>query len=329
MTNSAVGVARVRGPGDPPPRPPFKVRWRRPIAIALGVLALLLVGALVAPWLLPGGDEPPAPTTASRPPAASPGAVVQADGEVPTSWPDASNTGVPKGLALTPAEDLDLDVDGQVVTGLDIDGCVDVKARNVTIRQSRITCDRKTWAVRTFDDTENLVLEDVEIDGSGVNSTAVCCDNYTLRRVNVHNVIDGPRLGDNVTIVDSWIHDLARTADSHNDALQTTGGRTIVVKHNRLEPYNKAAQDPFNACLMVGSTTAPLVGDLVVEDNYCNGGNYSVGIRDDLKAESVTFRRNVFGRDFRYGVVARPDHPGITWAETNLWADTRQPVLDK
>ncbi|MEV4536407.1 hypothetical protein AB0J82_21710 [Asanoa sp. NPDC049518] len=328
MTNTAVGVANVRGPGDPPPKSP--VRWRRPIGIALGVLAVVLVGALVAPWLFPSGAPTLTPPVAGAPtPSASPGVRVEADAPVPTSWPDASNTGVPEGLALTKAESLDLVTDGEVLTGLDIEGCVDVHARNVTIRQSRITCDRKTWAVRTFDTTANLVLEDVEIDGTGVNSTAVCCDNYTLRRVDVHDVIDGPRLGDNVTVVDSWVHDLARTDNSHNDALQTTGGRGIVVKHNRLDLYDKATRDPFNACLMVGSTTAPLVRDLVVEDNYCNGGNYSVGIRDDLKAEAVTFRRNVFGRDFRYGVVARPDHPGITWADTNLWADSRKPVLDK
>jgi hypothetical protein len=328
VTNTAVGVARVRGPGDPPPRAPWQTRWRRPIAIGLGVLAVVLVGALVATWVLPS-DETPAPATAAGGPKASPGALVDANGPMPTAWPDAGNTGVPKGVALTKAESLDLVTDGEVVTGLDIEGCVDVHARNVTIRQSRITCDRKTWAVRTFDTTENLVIEDVEIDGSGVNSTAVCCDNYTLRRVNVHNVVDGPRLGDKTTVVDSWIHDLARLADSHNDALQTTGGTAIVVKHNRLEPYNKAAKDPLNACMMVGSTASPLVSDLVFEDNYCNGGNYSVGIRDDLKAKAVTFRRNVFGRDFRYGVVAHPDLAGISWADTNVWADDKKPVLDK
>jgi hypothetical protein len=294
------------------------------------VLAVLLVGALVAPWLLPDGHTQPPPVAGgtSAPPA-SPGAPVSARGKVPTSWPDKTNTGVPDGVRLTKSESLDLTTDGEVVTGLDIAGCVDVHARNVTIRRSRITCDRRTWAVRTFDTTANLVLEDVEIDGSGVNSTAVCCDNYTLRRADVHDVIDGPRLGNNVAVVDSWVHDLARTGKSHNDALQTTGGTAIVVKHNRLEPYDKATRDPFNACIMVGSTSAPVVRDLVFEDNYCNGGNYSVGIRDDLKAQSVTFRRNVFGRDFRYGVVARPDHPGVTWADTNLWADTRKPVLGR
>jgi len=94
-------------------------------------------------------------------------------GAMPTAWPDAGNTGVPKGVALTKAESLDLVTDGEVVTGLDIEGCVDVHARNVTIRQSRITCDRKTWAVRTFDTTENLVIEDVEIDGSGALTGAL------------------------------------------------------------------------------------------------------------------------------------------------------------
>lgn len=328
MTNAAVGTARVRAPGEPPPGPRFS-RWRAPLAIGLGVVAVLLVGGLIAMWVVPSDDAPPAAGGEWQAATGAPGASADPTGAIPTSWPDEATTGVPAGTTLTKAESLDLTTDGEVVSGLDIEGCVDVHAKNVTIRQSRITCDRKTWAVRTFDTTSGLVIEDVEIDGSGVNSTAVCCDNYTLRRVDIHNVIDGPRLGNNVAVVDSWVHDLSRTDDSHNDALQTTGGTAIVVKHNRLEPFNPAAKDPLNACLMVGSTTGPEVRDLTFEDNFCNGGNYSIGIRDDLKAHNVVFRRNTYGRDFRYGVVAHPDAPGVTWEPTNIWADTRKPVLAK
>jgi len=328
VTDSAVGTARVRAAGEPPTPRRF-ARWRRPVAIGFGVVVLLLVGTLVTMWAVPGGQPAIPAGAAGSPTPTGPGATADPAGEIPTSWPDADTTGVPAGVRLTESGSLDLVTDGEVVSGLDIKGCVDVHAKNVTIRQSRITCDRKTWAVRTFDTTEGLVLEDVEIDGSGVNSAAICCDNYTLRRADVHNVVDGPRLGNNVAVVDSWIHDLARTAGTHNDALQTTGATGVVVKHNRLEPYDKATDDPHNACLMVGSTKAPEVRDLVVEDNYCNGGNYAIGIRDDLKATNVVFRRNTFGRDFRYGVVARPDVPGVTWEPTNVWADTRRPVLAK
>lgn len=289
-------------------------------------------------------DAPPAPTATGVPTpppgvgvlGAAPSASASASpsksagggsAALPSSWPSARNTGVPAGTKLRASGSLQLEKNGQVVTGLDINGCVDVRAKNVTIRKSRINCDRSTYSIRTHDGATNLVVEDVEINGGGNNSAAVCCGNYTLRRVNIHNVIDGPRLGSNVTIVDSWIHDLARVSGSHNDALQTTGATNIVVRHNRLDTYRPSTGDPFNACLMIGSTTGPQVANLTFEDNYCNGGNYSIGIRTDLNASNVVFRRNVFGRDFRYGVVAHPDHPGITWEDSNVYLDNKKPVV--
>ncbi|MEV0727236.1 right-handed parallel beta-helix repeat-containing protein [Polymorphospora sp. NPDC050346] len=268
------------------------------------------------------GAAPSASPSPSASRSAGSGAVT-----LPSSWPNERNTGVPAGTRLTNSGSLELKKDGQVVSGLNINGCVDVRAKNVTIRKSKINCNRSTYSIRTYDTTVNLVVEDVEINGGGQNSAAVCCGNYTLRRVNIHNVIDGPRLGSRVTIVDSWIHDLARASGSHNDALQTTGASNIVVRHNRLDTYRASTGDPFNACLMVGSTTGPQVSNLTFEDNYCNGGNYSINIRDDTNASNVVFRRNVFGRDFRYGVVARHNHPGVTWESSNVYLDNKQPVV--
>ncbi|MFK3984951.1 hypothetical protein ACI2K4_31845 [Micromonospora sp. NPDC050397] len=243
-------------------------------------------------------------------------------------WPGAQSTGVPPGTQLRPSGSLDLREPGAVVSNLDIVGCVTVRAKNVTIRNSRITCDSATFSIRTYESVRDLVVEDVEINGMGKNSSAVCCANYTLRRVNIHNVIDGPRLSANTTVVDSWIHDLARTPDSHNDTLQTTGGDNIVVRHNRLEPHRPGTSDPLNACLMIGSTTSDSVTNLLVEENYCDGGNYSIGVRDDLVASNIVIRGNRFGRNFRYGVIARSDHVGITWDRgSNVWFDSGQPVV--
>ncbi|MBO4206589.1 hypothetical protein [Micromonospora echinofusca] len=244
----------------------------------------------------------------------------------PDGYPGPDSTGVPAGTSLRRSGSLTLDQDGQVVTGLDIVGCVTVTARNVVIRKSRITCADR-YSVRTIG-AENLLVEDVEIDGQGRNSAAVCCGDYTLRRVDVHDVIDGPRLGDRTVVEDSWIHHLTRQDGSHNDTLQTTGATDILVRGNRLDAYNPDTRDPFNACLMIGSTTAPLVADLTFERNYCNGGNYSLGVRDDLNGERIVFRDNVFGRDYRFGIIARPNQDGLSWdSDSNVWLDTRLPVV--
>jgi hypothetical protein len=304
--------------------------WRRllsPWILVPVALVVLGVPAATAIALARGGSEGPT-SSATFEPAPSP-TPSSAAARGTRAWPDAKSTGVPAGTALTASGSLSLTADGQVLSGLDITGCVEVKARNVTITKSRITCDSATYAVRVDDGATGLVLEDVEIDGSGKTSTAVCCGNYTIRRANIHNTIDGPRLGTNTTIVDSWIHDLARGPGSHNDAMQTTGGQNIVVRHNRLDAYNASTKDPFNAAIMVGSTNTPEVRNLLFEDNYCNGGNYTIGVRPDLKAVDVVFRNNVFGRDHRFGVVARWRHPGITWEDSNVYGDTGKPVVDR
>ncbi|WP_422774443.1 hypothetical protein ACN28C_17205 [Plantactinospora sp. WMMC1484] len=240
-----------------------------------------------------------------------------------TRWPGPDSTGVPADATLTPSGSLELHEDGQVVTDLDITGRVSVHARDVTIRRSRITSDGVTFPIRTFSPAANLVVEDVEIDGGGAAPAGVCLDDYTLRRVNLHHVQDGAWLGSRVTVVDSWIHDLARVPDSHNDCLRVTGAGDIVIRHNRLDAYRPGVADPTNSCLALG----PAVHNLRFEDNLCDGGLYSIGVRPDLAASAIVFRGNVFGRRYRMGIIARPRHPGIRWDRSNVWFDSGEPVL--
>lgn len=247
---------------------------------------------------------------------------------VPAGWPHAGNTGVPAGTVLRPSGSITVTEPGTVLDSLLIDGCVDVKAAHVTIRRSKIQCGRPTTAIRNIS-SGPLLIEDVEIDGRGAVRAAVGFGNYTLRRVNIHNVLDGPRLGSNTTVVDSYIHDLARTPESHNDTLQTTGGSNIVIRHNTLLPYKSATRDPMNAAFMLGTTSSPRLQDILVEDNYVNGGNYTFNIREDVQGVSnLVFRGNRFGRDHRYGPAARVTGPGRTFDSSNVWHDNGQPVRD-
>ncbi len=264
----------------------------------------LLVSAAVAAGLAAcsgPGEPPPDDSLPSLPPV-----------DLAAPFPDETTTGVPPGTSLQPSGDLDIERSGTVIEGLDIDGCVDVRANDVTIRASRITCARPTTAVRLFDGYGGLTLEDVEIDGSGVVSTAVGFSHYKLLRANIHHVIDGPRVGTATVVQDSYVHDLVRTDGSHNDALQVTGGSNIVVRHNTLDAYDEASGDYFNAAIQVGSSKAP-VEDLLIEGNYLNGGNYTVNFRPDLAASGIVGRGNTFGPNHRYGPLARGDLPGVEW----------------
>lgn len=303
--------------------------------------ALVVSGAYLAadgPERPPDSDRAvigtPSPATAPPPTAArsTPSARSPDVSAPPTPidyWPGPDSTGVPAGTTLhNQTGTLNLRKAGQVITGLDLTGCVNVYASNVQILRSRITCNSTTFAVRVMNGASGLMLQDVEINGRGGTAVAVCCSDFTLDRANIYNTIDGARLGNNTRVLNSYLHDLARLPGTHNDSLQTTGGSRILVQHNRIETYNPQLQDPFNSCLMVGSETAPALTDLLFTDNYCNGGNYSIGIRSDLVASDVRFIKNKYGRDYRYGVIARPSQPGICFERsTNVWFDNGQPVL--
>ncbi|MBF9131030.1 hypothetical protein I0C86_19000 [Plantactinospora sp. S1510] len=260
-------------------------------------------------------DEPP------YAPAAAPPTPI-------TYWPSAANTGVPVGTALRNSGSLSLRTAGQVVTGLNIVGCVTVAAANVKIIKSKITCSSTTYSIRTLAGTTNLLIQDVEINGMGMNSASICCGDYTLQRANVYNMIDGPRLATNSKILDSYLHSLARVTGSHNDVLQSTGGNNVLVRHNTLLSYNAVTRDPFNSCLTIGSETAPTLTNLTFEDNYCNGGNYSIGISPRLVGSAILFRKNKYGRDYRYGVVSGWNRAGVVWERaTNVYFDTGLPVV--
>jgi len=277
---------------------------RRPLLIGLAIALCTAVALFVVFRAASPEDRAPLFVT---PPTAS-GLPIVGD----PAFPDASTTGVPAGTEVTRSGSIDVERSGTVIDGLDIEGCVDVKADDVIIRRSRITCSRPTTAVRLFDGYHNLTLEDVEIDGSGVVSAAVGFSDYTLVRVNIHDVIDGPRMGDNTTIRDSYIHDLARRGGSHNDAVQISGGSNIQILHNTLDVYDAITGGLFNAAIMVGTRSAS-VEDMLIEGNYLDGGNYTVNFRADLTAQNVVARDNVFGPHHRYGFLARGHQPGIDW----------------
>ncbi len=223
--------------------------------------------------------------------------------------PGPATTGVPAGTALTPSGPLTIRTPGAVVDGLDITGCVVVAASDVTIRNTRIRCDRAPsgLAVRVADGAQRLLVEDTEIDGLGTTQVGVGWTGYTLRRVNIHRVVDGARFGHHVTIEDSWIHDMALVGTLHPDALQTTSASNTVIRGNFLDPTDTATGAKRNAAIMLGSETGTrAVRNVLIERNVLGGGNYSLNVSPSISAEGVVVRDNVFDTTARYGPVIAP-----------------------
>lgn len=245
----------------------------------------------------------------------------------PESRPGPRSTGVTQRTPLVPSGPLELYRSGEVVEGLDIDGCVSVYAPDVTIRNSRIRCRGVKYqpVVEVQEGASRLALEDVEIDGLGVSQVCVGWGRYTLRRANLHNCADGARLGSDVVIEDSWIHDMARVGTLHSDAVQTTSGTNVVIRRNTLDVNTYAKGRHGNAALMIGSELGTReVRDFLVENNYITGGGFSINVRGDINASNLVIKNNVFGTDALFGQAIAP--PRISLGQGNVVEGSRAPI---
>lgn len=166
---------------------------------------------------------------------------------------------------------------------------------------------------------ERVVFDHCEFDGQNLDGTgytterAVGFGPYTMRGCNVHHASDGLNVGSNTLVEDSWIHDLVRVGSLHPDCIQTTGGVCSVIRRNTLDCHEidsvTGAPGYGNSAVMVGCETEPELFGLLIEGNWCNGGNYTINVRNDggMYDDAVTIRGNHFGGDYRYGDITAPN----------------------
>lgn len=242
-------------------------------------------------------------------------------------WPDETNTGVRPGTTLTVRNgDLTINQQGAVISNMDIRGCVVVAARDVTIRNSRITCDSwRAIIVKTgrpqppntdpYEDAlANLLVEDVEIVMGSFNMKGIAFWGYTARRVHFHGGADCATFGRNVVIEDSFCDIPAGgPADGpHYDGFEDAGGNNVVIRHNTIRvPYGQTS--PINAD---DSTNIRIVNNLVA------GGGYAIYCPSRGGGTLLEFSGNVISkRYFSKGgfwgpVTGCPSNGGWRWDST-------------
>jgi hypothetical protein len=82
-------------------------------------------------------------------------------------YPDASNTGVPKGVKLKPSGSIEVTEQGAVVSGLEVTGTIEVDANDVTIENTKVTLDGPGCGSQTTCGNYDLHIEE------GVSGTVV------------------------------------------------------------------------------------------------------------------------------------------------------------
>jgi len=205
------------------------------------------------------------------------------------AYPNATNTGVPAGTALTIVNgNVTISTAGAILENKDIRGCVVVNASNVIIRKSKIACPQ-VWAI-LIDGPTNLLVEDVDIICNGANgSNGIIWGDYTARRVDISNCENMVWVGSRVTVEDSYLHDPMKygAGDPHIDTVQTpTGARDITIRHNTIYAYmdSSAAQ-----------TAGYNLSNVLIADNVYAGGGYSLRVSEQgANNVNVRVRNNRF-----------------------------------
>lgn len=260
----------------------------------------------------------PTPTTvtsAPPPAAAQPPAPAAGSGSIPSSFPNAGNTGVPAGTSLTAhSGDTSINTDGMVINGWDLHGSLDIYANNVTIINSRITS-TNWWVVnlrqgatglRVLHSTLTGVLGQGQ-DNGGVDYGVSNMSNGTLEvgYCNVSGVGSGLSTGHG-NLHDNYVHDLAsfRNASGgmeHTQPVISSGDDTggLVIRHNTL--LNQMTTDQgASASVGLFADNGP-VTNTTVDGNYIAGGSYAV-YGGGSNATNIKVTNNVFSAQFWPGV---------------------------
>mgnify|MGYP001553646612 CR=1 FL=1 len=264
--------------------------------------------------------------------------------------PSASCTGVPAGTTLTVVNgDQTYSTDGQVLSGLDIRGYVQIRGKNITIKNSIIrggikSCTSSSaqnsaplW-VRSDLGATNFAIQDSEISPS--NATA-CMDgiwaaNVTMLRMNIHGAVDGVKAYDNVTIKDSYIHDLAWFAsdpnqgggETHNDGVQSYEcNSNILVQGNNID---LSTTTNSNAAYQITQDSGIRCSNLVIDGNWLDGGGCTINVAHKVLSTlaGVSITNNRFGRHRVYAncTVLLSTQSTLSAYNGNVWEDTGLPV---
>lgn len=193
------------------------------------------------------------------------------------SYPSAATTGVPVGITLTTSGPITATAN-QVIQNLDITGRVTIPsgATNVVIKNCKIHGDAY-YGILVNSGTLSVTIQDCEI--YGVSSAAISTASVsatgasvTILRCNIYGVEDGVVLGNNTTVQDCYIHDLAATSTTHCDGIQVqVGVVNSSIVHNAI--YSVVSATGVTSAIFISPDQGPSAsGPLSITDNLLSGG---------------------------------------------------------
>jgi hypothetical protein len=264
-------------------------------------------------------------------------------------WPGPGNTGPATGTGVTRtiAGGYVVTTDGTVIDGWKIDGGVQVRAKNVVIRNSWITMSAggaSGTGVVNINPGASATIEHSRLDG--LNATHTCIwhvgSSMTARFNECTGVNDGiftwaategvDGTGDNFDIQDNWLHGFTtQAANGHVDGFQTEGTKNGVIRHNTFD----VSQDQDSGIAIWNGRKS--TDNVLVDQNLVAGGGFAIYAEDYSPSEAspgggysltnVRFTRNVFST-VHYGCVG---YWGVWYprgAPTDAWVRSGNYALE-
>ncbi len=242
--------------------------------------------------------------------------------------PGAHNTGPSDPSILQPVGGMTITQDGAVIENVHVYGSVNIEANNVTLRNFIIDAGGQPYGVRATADKHGIVIEDGEL--INVASAHVYGGGYEARRLNMHESGgDGFKTTHDVVIEACWVHHLGTAPGAHSDCNQTRRGSNFIFRGNFFDlPIDIGAPYKQNACWIIQTGEGP-IDNVLIEDNWINGGNFSVYFENKLPPPgsnrpdygdptNCRMNNNRFGRDYRYGVLRATSYVSMSG---NRWDD--------
>jgi hypothetical protein len=303
-----------------------------------------------SPSASPAPTSPP-PTTSTQVPTQNPPTPTATPTSAPSGFPDASNTGVPAGTALTPWTEgctitSTVTIDAKTIS---CPGGLKIRAAGVVIQNSMVngrivvdTDENRTWS---------LTLTDSEVDAGSGDLPAIYNGNVTILRANIHGGHNGLECQEHssyCSLRDSWIHDQWQlpSGDTHLGGVLVLGnmvpctgtnsglsGLCAELVHNSIV-CDAAVNSSGGGCtgdINLLPHFGPLPGALI-RDNLLGGNVGSAfctygGSGMEYPASHIVYMGNVFqrgtnGKCAAYGPVTNfsSSAPGNVWSG-NTWDD--------
>jgi hypothetical protein len=231
--------------------------------------------------------------------------------------------------------DVTVTQDGAVIDGAWIDGCIAVKANNVTIRNTLVRTQRSCYggngqAAGSAINNGNaegrraaagLVIQDTEVDA--MNATydfaGIGAHGYTCVRCNVHGGVKNLWAVDDVTIRESYIHHPSTgNGTIHSESVDADSGNAITIDHSFI---NAKGTSSVTGAVAFLASWGPGNG-LTINASYLEG-NRGADLALAPENQGIRITDNAFSADngydgttFVYGF--NPANPGMVWSGNHI-----------